>query len=129
MIDKLEVRLNNIIESYMLYANQKDEQSLFYINQMIDLLYNELKYETENDKTLKSVIMNFKDSIDNIYSDLKEYFAKIINNSITDMNKAIMLSTSNRYIDEKNIKNIQDKFKEEINSHLKLIQFHNLVVH
>ena len=118
---KLELDIKNIVLKYANFEKEKDEQSLFYINQMVDLLFNELKYETENKEVLNKIILtDFKNDINHIFDNLKEYFTKIINNSINGINNILTASTSNRYIDANNIKNIFDKFKEEMESNLKV---------
>ena len=119
--NKLEKDIKDIDLSYKDFVSNKDEQSLFYINQMVDLMYNELKYETDKDDQLnKLLIVDFKNIVNNIFDNLKEYFAKIIDNSVTNINNILSISTSNKYIDANSIKSVYDKFKEEMESNLKV---------
>ena len=116
---EIEKDLASIKKEYSIFSKQKDDQSLFYLNQMIDLLEGELKAETGDKESLNQMInKDFKNSITLIYSNMTDYFAKVLNKSTSNMDQIITLSISNKYIDS--LSKIYRSFKEEINNSLKI---------
>lgn len=119
--NKTTQNLKNIVTSYNSFQSQKDEQSLFYINQMIDLLNNELKIEVIDDKALDKILLkDFKNTLNSVFNNMKDYLKKILDNSIGNINQILSVATYNKYVDINNIKSIYAKFKEEMDNNLKI---------
>lgn len=107
--------LQAISKDYDLYSKEKDKQSLFYLEQMIDLLYNELSYEVYNKVILHDLVYNdLKKNLLLITNDLIEYSYKVAQNLKVPFDELINMSTTNKYIDLDNLTNLYNKFSKEV---------------
>lgn len=114
-------KISSIKEEYTNYFNEKDDQSLFYFNQVMKLLYDELSHEVSNKKTLSGIISNnFKNNIMVVFKNMKSYFLKTSDNSIKSFDEILKMSVSNKYIDTVNLNGLYNNFTEEINSILNI---------
>ena len=118
---ELEQELKNIKDDYNSFFKRQDEQSLFYLIQMIELMYTELSNEIENKDSLYNMVNNhFKNNINRIFTNMKDYYLKLTNNSINQFNEIITISDGNKYLNMNNLNNIYKEFENEINSHLNI---------
>ena len=118
---ELEKELKNIKEDYSNFFKRQDEQSLFYLIQMIELMYTELSNEIENKESLYSMVYNhFKNNLNRIFTNMKDYYLKVTNSSIKQFNEIITISDGNKYLNMNNLNNIYKEFENEINSHLSI---------
>ncbi len=118
---ELEKELKNIKEDYSNFFKRQDEQSLFYLIQMIELMYTELSNEIENKESLYSMVNNhFKNNLNRIFTNMKDYYLKVTNSSIKQFNEIITISDGNKYLNMNNLNNIYKEFENEINSHLSI---------
>src|SRR5574344_1482531 len=107
--------LKRISEDYNNYCNDQDKQSLFYIDQMTDLLYNELIYEVYNKTVLYNIIYNtFKKNLGIILKNLDKYTTKTSKDSTEAINELLKVSTNNRFIELNNLNSLYNNFKNEI---------------
>lgn len=109
--------LQAISKDYDLYSKDKDKQSLFYLEQMIDLLYNELSYEVYNKLILHDLVYNdLKKNLLLIANDLIEYSYKVAQNLKVPFDELINMSTTNKYIDLDNLTSLYNKFSKEVDA-------------
>lgn len=109
--------LQAVSKDYDLYSKEKDKQSLFYLEQMIDLLYNELSYEVYNKLILHDLVYNdLKKNLLLIANDLIEYSYKVAQNLKTPFDELINMSTTNKYIDLDNLTSLYNKFSKEVDA-------------
>lgn len=109
--------LQAISKDYDLYSKEKDKQSLFYLEQMIDLLYNELSYEVYNKLILHDLVYNdLKKNLLLIANDLIEYSYKVAQNLKVPFDELINMSTTNKYIDLDNLTSLYNKFSKEVDA-------------
>lgn len=107
--------LKRISEDYNNYCNDQDKQSLFYIDQMTDLLYNELIYEVYNKTVLYDIVYNtFKKNLGIILKNLDKYTTKTSKDSTEAINELLKVSTNNRFIELNNLNSLYNNFKNEI---------------
>lgn len=108
---------NDYIESF----NEKDNQSLFYFIQIIELLYSEVSYEVYDKEKLYDIICNvFKNNTNIVFSNMKDYYLKVSNNLVNEFMKLVKASAFNKYINSRNLSNIYNNFKAEVNLNMKL---------
>ncbi|MDO4369499.1 MAG: hypothetical protein Q4C29_03075 [bacterium] len=106
--------LDSISKDYSLYSKEKDKQSLFYLEQMIDLLYGELSYVVYNKIILHDLVYNeLKKNLMLITNDLFEYSSKISKELKAPFEQLIKMSATNKYIDLNNLTNLYNKFSKE----------------
>lgn len=109
--------LQAVSKDYDLYSKEKDKQSLFYLEQMIDLLYNELSYEVYNKLILHDLVYNdLKKNLLLIANDLIEYSYKVAQNLKVPFDELINMSTTNKYIDLDNLTSLYNKFSKEVDA-------------
>ncbi len=117
----LNDEISDIKNDYIKYFSQKDEQAFFYFMQMIELFYNELSPEVYDKEFLYDLICNeFKSDVNLIFSNMKDYFLNLANNSVEGFNEIIRISVNNKYINANNLSNMYANFKNEITSNTKL---------
>lgn len=113
--------LSSIKKDYSIFCIEKDKQSLFYINQMTDLFYNELIYQVYNKEVLYDLVYNiFKKNLVLIYSNMIKYTEKLSKGSIGTINELINVSTRNRFVDLENLNNLYKNFSFEINKNFSI---------
>ncbi len=113
--------LSDIKNDYIKYFSQQDKQAFFYFMQMIELFYNELAPEVYDKEFLYDLICNeFKNDVNLIFNNMKEYFLNISNNAVEGFNEIIRISVSNKYVNANNLSNMYANFKNEITSSTKL---------
>ena len=106
--------LDSISKDYSLYSKEKDKQSLFYLEQMIDILYGELSYVVYNKIILHDLVYNeLKKNLMLITNDLFEYSSKISKELKAPFEQLIKMSATNKYIDLNNLTNLYNKFSKE----------------
>ena len=126
---EIEKYLNDIKKNYINFCKSKDEQSLFYIYQMIDLFYNELLEEFKNTTNLYSLVYSlYKKNISIIFSNLQEYSSNISDNAIQNINNVINLSISNKYLNMNSINGVFVAFSNELNNSFNLEKKINTLV-
>ena len=70
--------LSSIKKDYINFCTEKDKQSLFYINQMTDLFYNELAYQVYNKEVLYDLVYNtFRKNLILICSNMIKYIDRL----------------------------------------------------
>ena len=128
MIDnKIFNYLENLKKEYQVYSNQKDEQSLFYLEQMNEVMYNELKVLINDKTALNDLIRHsFKKNINIIFNNMKDYFKKIIENQTSSIDEIIKMSMSNRYINKDYLDKAYKSFETELNQNINI--FHKIKV-
>ena len=117
----LNDEIADIKNDYIKYFSQKDEQAFFYFMQMIELFYNELSPEVYDKEFLYDLICNeFKNDVNLIFSNMKDYFLNLSNNSVEGFNEIIRVSVNNKYVNANNLSNMYANFKNEITSSTKI---------
>lgn len=115
-ITEIKKYLENIKKNYIDFCKSKDDQTLFYINQMIDLFYNELFDEFKTKTNLHSLVYSlYKQNINVIFSNMKEYTSKISDNAMKNIDSIINLSFTNKYLNLNNISGVFITFSNEVN--------------
>lgn len=118
---ELKVFLEQLEKDYKISFEEKDKQSLFYIIQMIDLMYSELSYEVYDKGVLYDLVYNtFKKNIEIIFDNLRRYSIKVSTSSRKSFEEIIKISTSNRYVELKNLNNLYNNFSVEVSNNLQL---------
>ena len=119
----LDKELKNIKKEYNQFFKKQDDQSLFYLVQMIELMYTELAHEIQEKDSLYDIVYNkYKNDISIIFSNMKDYFLKITDNAINGFNQIITISDTNKYINANSLNNIYKNFENELNSNMKIKQ-------
>lgn len=119
----LEKELKNLKKEYNQFFKKQDDQSLFYLIQMIELMYTELVSEIQKKDSLYDIVYNnYKNNISIIFSNMKDYFLKITDSAITGFNQIITISDTNKYININNLNSIYKNFENELNSNMKIKQ-------
>lgn len=109
--------LKEINKDYNSYSKDRDKQSLFYLNQMIDLLYGELSYIVSNKIILHDLVYNdLKNNLMLIANDLFLYSSKIVKDAKNPFEELIKMSVSNKYIDLENLVNLYSRFSTDLES-------------
>ena len=118
---ELKVFLEQLEKDYKISFEEKDKQSLFYIIQMIDLMYSELCYEVYDKGILYDLVYNiFKKNIEIIFDNLRRYSIKVSTSSRKSFEEIIKISTSNRYVELKNLNNLYNNFSVEVSNNLQI---------
>ena len=113
--------LSSIKKDYFNFCAEKDKQSLFYINQMTDLFYNELIYQVYNKEVLYDLVYNiFRKNLILIYSNMIKYTDKLSKGSISTIDELINVSTKNRFVDLENLNNLYKNFSLEVTKNLSI---------
>ena len=119
----LDKELKNIKKEYNEFFKKQDNQSLFYLIQMIELMYSELGEEIHEKDSLYDVVYNrYKNNISIIFNNMKDYFLKITNSAIVGFNQIITISDTNKYISINNLNNIYKNFENELNTNMNIKQ-------
>lgn len=119
----LDKEIKSIKKEYSVFFKKQDEQSLFYLIQMIELMYTELKEEIQEKDSLYDIVYNhYKNNISIVFSNMKDYFLKTTNNAITGFNQIITISDTNKYINTNSLNSIYKNFENELNSNMKIKQ-------
>lgn len=113
--------LSSIEVDYNNFCFEKDKQSLFYLDQMIDIFYNELIYQVYNKEVLYDLMYNtFKKNIGIIFKNMKSYTEKLSKSSLKSINELISVGTRNKYVELENLVNVYNNFKGEVSKNFNL---------
>ena len=97
------------------YTLEKDNQTLVYIYQLTDLFFNEMTSFVLDKKALHNSTYNIlRKSILDINSNLISYLNKVKTDKEKDIDELLKISFSNDFIDMKNLTNVYNNFKKEI---------------
>lgn len=128
-ITEIKKYLENIKKNYLDFCKSKDEQTLFYINQMIDLFYSELLEEFKVKTNLHGLVYSlYKKNLNIIFSNLEEYTSKISDNAIKNIDSIINLSATNRYLNMYNISGVFVTFSNEVNKSFTIDRKINILI-
>jgi len=113
--------LKQLEKDYYNFCFEKDKQSLFYIDQMVDIFYNELIYQVYNKDAFYDLMYNnFKKNISIIFKNMKDYMDKLSKDSLKSINELINVGTTNRYVELDNLVNVYNNFKVEVNKNFNI---------
>lgn len=119
--DRLKEYLKRIESDYSLLYEEKDKQTSFYFDQMIELMYNELLKEVQDQNVLYSLVYSvFKKNLGIIFDNMKKYVLKVSKDSKDSFNEVIKLGTSNRYIEISNLNELYKNFQNEVIRNLQI---------
>ena len=117
----LKKDIENIKDNYMSFLKNKDEQSSFYIDQMLELFYSELSSLVSNKVVLLNLINTiYRKNIIIIFNNMNSYTKEVAQKSCHFFNEYINISSSNIYSDLENLDNLYIKFKEELIKNLNI---------
>ena len=117
----LKKDIENIKDNYMSFLKNKDEQSSFYIDQMLELFYSELSNLVSNKVVLLNLINTiYRKNIIIIFNNMNSYTKEVAQKSCHFFNEYINISSSNIYSDLENLDNLYIKFKEELIKNLNI---------
>lgn len=117
----LKKDIENIKDNYMSFLKNKDEQSSFYIDQMLELFYSELSNLVSNKVVLLNLINTiYRKNIIIIFNNMNSYTKEVAQKSCHFFNEYINISSSNIYSDLENLDNLYIKFKEELINNLNI---------
>ena len=113
--------LKKLENSYKTAFSKCDNDTAYYILQMVELMYNELSYEVYDKEKLYDLVCNgLKNNIVNVFNNLRDYHTRYSTNLVNEFSKLIKVSLLNTHISSNNLINVFNNFKNEIGTALNL---------
>ncbi len=114
-LEELKNYLLQINKDYTNFCNDKDKQSLFYIDQMTELFYTSLLYQVYDQPSLYDLVYNnFRANLGLILKNMNDYAFKVSKSASGKMDELINISTTNNYVDIENLNNLYNNFAFEV---------------
>lgn len=114
-LEELKNYLSQINKDYTNFCNDKDKQSLFYIDQMTELFYTSLLYQVYDQPSLYDLVYNiFRANLGLILKNMNDYAFKVSKSASGKMDELINISTTNNYVDIENLNNLYNNFAFEV---------------
>lgn len=114
-LEELKNYLLQINKDYINFCNDKDKQSLFYIDQMTELFYTSLLYQVYDQPSLYDLVYNnFRANLGLILKNMNDYAFKVSKSASGKMDELINISTTNNYVDIENLNNLYNNFAFEV---------------